>query len=49
MDRPSENDPPAAAPRSRFAEQLFTVGNLAVFLTLLTCVAVAAVLWELSH
>lgn len=48
MDSPSNDDPPAA-PRSRFAEQLFTVGNLAVFLALLTCVAVAAVLWELSH
>jgi hypothetical protein len=47
MNRPSDDDP--SAPRSRFAEQLFTVGNLAVFLALLTCVAIAAVLWELSH
>ncbi|HEY1415985.1 MAG TPA: hypothetical protein VGF42_08880 [Caulobacteraceae bacterium] len=30
-------------------EQLFTVVNLAVFLVLLACVAVAAVLWELWH
>jgi len=30
-------------------EQLFTAVNLAVFLTLLACVAVAAVLWELWH
>jgi hypothetical protein len=48
MDSSSENDR-SVAPRSRFAEQLFTVGNLAVFLALLTCVAVAAVIWELSH
>jgi hypothetical protein len=48
MDRSSEDNRPAT-PRSRFAEQLFTVGNLAVFLALLTCVAVAAVIWELSH
>jgi hypothetical protein len=48
MDRSSEDSRPAT-PRSRFAEQLFTVGNLAVFLALLTCVAVAAVIWELSH
>jgi hypothetical protein len=46
MDRPADHDP---APRSRFADQLFTVGNLAVFLALLTCVVIAAVLWELSH
>jgi hypothetical protein len=30
-------------------EQLFTGVNLAVFLVLLACVAVAAVLWELWH
>ena len=48
MDLPSDEDRPAT-PRSRFADQLFTVGNLAVFLALLTCVAVAAVFWELSH
>jgi hypothetical protein len=30
-------------------ERLFTAVNLAVFLTLLACVAVAAVLWELWH
>lgn len=34
---------------SGFREQLFTVVNLAVFLVLLACVAVAAVLWELWH
>jgi hypothetical protein len=43
------DDDPAAAPHSRFAEQLFTVGNLAIFLALLTCVVIAAVIWELSH
>jgi len=31
------------------AEQLFTIGNMAVFLVLLVCVAVAAVFWELWH
>ncbi|HEY1560318.1 MAG TPA: hypothetical protein VGF71_05445 [Caulobacteraceae bacterium] len=34
---------------SGLREQLFTVVNLAVFLVLLACVAVAAVLWELWH
>jgi hypothetical protein len=33
----------------RLPEQLFTIGNMAVFLALLICVAVAAVLWELWH
>jgi hypothetical protein len=48
MDHAPDDDLPSAS-RSRFADQLFTVGNLAVFLILLTCVAVAAVFWELSH
>jgi hypothetical protein len=46
MNSPIDDDP---TPRGRFADQLFTVGNLAVFLALLTCVAIAAVVWELSH
>jgi hypothetical protein len=48
MDRTTDNDRPIEPP-SRFAEQLFTIGNLAVFLALLTCVAIASVMWELGH
>ncbi len=46
----SEDDRrPPADKVSGLREQLFTVVNLAVFLVLLACVAVAAVLWELWH
>ncbi|MGH7025071.1 MAG: hypothetical protein ACREEB_15985 [Caulobacteraceae bacterium] len=46
----SDNEePPEPRRRDRFMEQLFTVGNLAIFLALLVCVAIAAVLWELWH
>jgi len=47
----SANDPPPepGPRRAGLPEQLFTVGNMAVFLALLVAVAVAAVLWELWH
>jgi hypothetical protein len=35
--------------RARLAEQLFTGLNMAVFVALLACVTVAAVLWERWH
>lgn len=51
--RNSDPDDDDARPRTDriggLPEQLFTAVNLAVFLALLVCVAVAAVLWELWH
>lgn len=35
--------------RERLLEQLFTGVNMAVFLALIACVTVAAVLWERWH
>jgi hypothetical protein len=35
--------------RERLSERLFTGLNMAVFLVLITCVVVAAVLWERWH
>ena len=35
--------------RERLTERLFTGLNMAVFLVLITCVVVAAVLWERWH
>lgn len=35
--------------QARLPERLFTAINLAVFLALLACVVIAAVLWELWH
>jgi hypothetical protein len=35
--------------RARLVEQLFTGLNMAVFVALLACVTVAAVLWERWH
>jgi hypothetical protein len=47
----ADDTPPESRsrPHARLPEQLFTVGNMAVFLALLVCVAIAAVLWELWH
>lgn len=48
--RDSNSDGRQARPRTGgLPEQLFTTVNLAVFLALLSSVAVAAVLWELWH
>jgi hypothetical protein len=48
--RDSNLDDPQARPVSAgLPERLFTAVNLAVFLALLSSVAVAAVLWELWH
>lgn len=51
MSGPSDETPPDPDRRRRagLPEQLFTVLNMAVFLVLLACVAIAAVLWELWH
>ncbi len=35
--------------RERLSERLFTGLNMAVFLVLISCVVVAAVLWERWH
>jgi hypothetical protein len=44
-ETPTEDD----RRRKRFSERLFTGLNLAVFLVLIACVVVAAVLWERWH
>ena len=43
------NDESNGTRRARLAEQLFTGVNVAVFVVLLACVAVAAVLWDRWH
>lgn len=48
--RDSDSDDRLTKPRTGgLPERLFTTVNLAVFLALLSSVAVAAVLWELWH
>jgi hypothetical protein len=45
-ETPSEHD---RRRRARLSERLFTGLNMAVFLVLISCVVVAAVLWERWH
>jgi len=45
-ETPSEHD---RRRRERLSERLFTGLNVAVFLALISCVVVAAVLWERWH
>ena len=45
-ETPSEHD---RRRRERLSERLFTGLNVAVFLVLISCVVVAAVLWERWH